>query len=171
MEFSWTILLILIFILSLLFSFTIEENTLKICYWLVVFLFGLTIFNIILSVQYYIQLRNDPGIKGPRGPPGRKGPIGLPGVCAVDDDCGKNTCRKKITEAVREAFPEIESSCMDNVEECMSDDQRILVQIINKEIDKLETNCKASNDPVSVFVSKIRPQIAELGGNGKASAE
>jgi hypothetical protein len=171
MEFSWTILLLLIFILSLLFSFTIEENTLKICYWLVIFLFALTIFNIILSVQYYIQLRNDPGIKGPRGPAGRKGPIGLPGVCAIDDDCGKESCRKKIKEAVQEAFPEIENSCLENVEECMSDDQRILVKVIQKEIDKLEANCKASEDPVSVFVNKIRPQITELGGNGKASAD
>ncbi len=171
MEFSWTILLILIFILSLLFSFTIEENTLKICYWLVVFLFGLTIFNIILSVQYYIQLRNDPGIKGPRGPPGRKGPIGLPGVCAIDDECGKDSCRKKITEAVQDAFPEIDGNCLTNVEECMSEDQKTLVRVIQKEIDKLEGKCKTTDDPVSVFVNKIRPQIAALGGNGKASAE
>ncbi len=171
MGFSWTVLLILIFILSLLFSFTIEENTLKICYWLVVFLFGLTIFNIILSVQYYIQLRNDPGIKGPRGPPGRKGPMGLPGVCAIDSDCGKETCGKKIKEAVQEAFPEIETSCLDNVNECMSDDQRFLVQVIKKEMNKLEAQCKYANEPVSVFINKIRPQIAELGGNGKASAE
>jgi hypothetical protein len=53
----------------------------------------------------------------------------------------------------------------------MSDDQRILVKVIQKEIDKLEANCKASEDPVSVFVNKIRPQITELGGNGKASAD
>jgi hypothetical protein len=124
-----------------------------------------------MFIQYYIELRNDPGIKGPRGPPGRKGPMGLPGVCAIDDECGKDSCRKKITEAIQEAFPEIESSCLDNVEECMSDDQRVLVQVIKKEIDKLEANCKASDDPVSVFVNKVRPQIALLGDNGKASAD
>ena len=100
MTFSWTILLIVIFIITLLFSFTIEVSTLKICYWLVVFLLGLTIFNIILSVSYYIKLRNDPGVKGPRGPPGRQGPRGIPGTCSISDECNKDYCRTKIVAII-----------------------------------------------------------------------
>ena len=171
MSFIWTLLLIIIFILTLLFSFTIEEGTLKICYWLVVFLLGLTIFNIILSVQYYIKLRNDPGIKGPRGPSGRKGPKGQPGVCSMEDECGKDTCRKKIQDAVKIAFPEIDSECIENVNQCMSPDQKEQVAILNKQIDALEKQCKASTDPVSVFINKIKPQITKLAGNGNTTDE
>ena len=167
--FSWTILLVFIFIVSLLFSLLIEENTLKICYWLVIFLLALAIFNIILSVQYYIKLRNDPGIKGPRGPAGRKGPKGIPGVCSMEDECGSDNCRKKIIEAVSQAYPEIDYRCLEDVQQCLSVDQREKSNILKKEIDILESKCKNSNDPVNVFVSRIKPQLDELSKNGNAS--
>ncbi len=169
MSFMWTLLLIIIFIITLLFSFTIEEGTLKICYWLVVFLLGLTIFNIILSVQYYIKLRNDPGIKGPRGPPGRKGPKGLPGTCSITAECGADICRKKIEEAVKVAFPEIDIKCLSDIKECSSPDQKAQVMVLNKQIDILEKQCKTSGDPVSVFIEKIKPQITALSGNGNTT--
>ena len=169
MTFMWTLLLIIIFILTLLFSFTIEEGTLKICYWLVVFLLGLTIFNIILSVQYYIKLRNDPGIKGPRGPQGRKGPKGLPGVCSVSADCDAFNCRKKIEDVVKIAFPEIDSKCISDIKECKSPDQKAQVMILNKQIDILEKQCKTSGDPVNAFIEKIKPQITRLAKNGNTT--
>lgn len=170
MSFIWTLLLIIIFILTLLFSFTIEEGTLKICYWLVVFLLGLTIFNIILSVQYYIKLRNDPGIKGPRGPSGRKGPKGQPGVCSMENECGTDVCRKKIQDAVKIAFPEIDS-CIDDINQCMSPDQKEQVSILNKQIDILEKQCKTSGQPVNIFINKIKPQIIKMANNGSTTEE
>ena len=169
MEFSWTLLLIVVFVISLIFSLTIEERTLKICFWLVMFLLGLTVFNIYLSIQYYIELRNDPGLKGPRGPPGRKGPKGIPGVCTVEAECETGKCREKIVEAVQSAYPEIEPDCLSDLKMCMSSDQKEKVIILNKEIDKLEAKCKTSTDPVGVFVTKIRPQIEALAGNGNAN--
>lgn len=169
MTFSWTILLIVIFIITLLFSFTIEESTLKICYWLVVFLLALTIFNIMLSIQYYVQLRNDPGIKGPRGPPGRKGPEGLPGVCTVEDQCGVDTCRPRIVEIVKGVFPEIK--CIDNIKYCDNDDKAQQAILLNQQIDILEAKCKESQDPVSVFINKIRPQIDAMASNGNANSD
>ena len=137
MIFSWTILIIIIFIVTLIFSFTIEERTLKICFWLVIFLLALTIFNIVLSINYYIELRNDPGIKGPRGPPGRKGPKGIPGVCSMETECGYDKCREKIIQTVQLAYPELEGECLKNAEQCLSSDQKEKVIILQKEIDKL----------------------------------
>ena len=165
----WTLLLIVVFIVSLIFSFTIEEQTLKICFWLVMFLLALTVFNIALSIQYYIQLRNDPGIKGPRGPPGRKGPKGLPGTCSISAECGVDLCRKKIEDVVKIAFPEIDVKCLSNINECSSPDQKAQVMILNKQIDILEKQCKTSSDPVSVFIEKIKPQIASLSSNGNTT--
>jgi hypothetical protein len=170
MSFIWSVLLIIIFLITLIFSFSIEEGTLKICYWLVVFLLGLTIFNIILSFSYYVKLRNDPGIKGPRGPPGRKGPKGIPGMCAMEDECGRDSCRSKIEEAVKLAFPDIDGKCLSKLDQCQSPDQKEQITIISSQIDKLEALCKQSTDPVSIFVSGIKPQIAEMSGNGNATA-
>jgi hypothetical protein len=168
--FSWTLLLIIIFIITLIFSLTIEEKTLKICFWLVMFLLALTIFNIILSVQYYIELRNDPGIKGPRGPPGRKGPKGSPGNCSLDTECGTDKCRERIIKAVQDAYPELDPGCITDAKQCLSDDQKEKANIIRKEIDKLESKCKLSQDPVNVFIDKIKPQLQYLTSNGQASS-
>jgi hypothetical protein len=170
MIFSWTLLLIVIFIITLIFSFTIEEKTLKICYWLVVFLLALTVFNIVLSIQYYVELRNDPGIKGPRGPPGRKGPKGIPGVCSMETECGVDKCRERIVQAVQSAYPEINSNCLKDAQQCLSNDQKEKVIILQKEIDKLEAKCKNTADPINVFISKIKPQLELLTGNGKAAS-
>lgn len=166
MSFSWTLLLIIIFIISLLFSFTIEEKTLKICYWLVIFLLALTIFNIILSVQYYIDLRNQRGIKGPRGPKGKKGPKGVSGVCALEDECGISNCRHKIVQVVQNAYPELEPKCLDDIKMCSSPDQKEKVMVLQKEIAKLEKECQNTTDPINIFIQKIEPQIESLGGNG-----
>jgi hypothetical protein len=165
---SWTLLLIIVFITSMIFSFTIEEKTLKICFWLVMFLLGLTLFNIILSIQYYIELRNDPGLKGPRGPAGRKGPKGMPGVCSVDVECGTEKCRERILKALQAAYPEIDPGCLANANQCLSNDQKEKVGVLTKEVDKLEAKCKLSQDPVNIFVDKIKPQLQYLTGNGKA---
>jgi hypothetical protein len=169
MSFFWTLLLIIIFVITLMFSFTIEEGTLKICYWLVVFLLGLTIFNIILSVSYYIKLRNDPGVKGPRGPPGRQGPRGIPGTCSISDECNKDYCRTKIEDAVKLAFPEIDGACLSDVQQCMSPDQKEQVMVLKKQIDTLESQCKKSKEPVSSFINKIKPQIQKLSTNGNTT--
>lgn len=165
-SFSWTFLLIIVFVISLLVSFTIEDKTLKICYWLVVFLLALTIFNIILSIQYYIDLRNQEGIRGPRGPPGRKGAVGSPGVCGLADQCGIDNCHERIYTEIQSAYPEIEPDCLRDAKMCQSQDQKEKVSVLQKEINKLVTKCKTSKDPINTFLRKIRPQIEEMTENG-----
>jgi hypothetical protein len=165
-SFSWTLLLIIVFIISLLVSFTIEDNTLKICYWLVVFLLALTVFNIILSIQYYIDLRNQEGIRGPRGPPGRKGSSGSQGVCGLADKCGLDNCQDRIFDEMQSAYPEINPECLRDAKMCNSPDQKEKVKVLQKEIDTLVNKCKTSKDPLNVFLKKIRPHIESLGENG-----
>jgi hypothetical protein len=165
-SFTWTLILIIVFIISLLVSFTIEDNTLKICYWLVVFLLALTIFNIILSVQYYIDLRNQEGIRGPRGAPGRKGPPGPQGVCGVSDKCGLDNCQDRILDEIQNAYPEINPECLRDVKMCNSSDQKEKASVLQKEIETLVNKCKTSKDPLNAFLDKIRPHIESLGENG-----
>jgi len=165
-SFLWTLLLIVVFVMSLLVSFTIEDKTLKICYWLVVFLLALTIFNIILSIQYYIDLRNQEGIRGSRGPPGRKGSIGSPGVCGLADKCGIDNCQERILAEIQAAYPEIEPDCLRNAKMCQSQDQKEKVGVLQREMSKLVNKCKTSKDPLNTFLRKIRPQIEGMAENG-----
>ena len=72
MELS-TFLIILIFaVIFISIGFMIPETKYKIAYYMILMLLFLSVLNIYLSVVYYIQLRNDPGIPGPQGSKGVK---------------------------------------------------------------------------------------------------
>jgi hypothetical protein len=60
-----TALVILVFaILFISIGFMIPETKYKVAYYMILALLTFSILNIYLSVVYYIQLRNDPGIPG-----------------------------------------------------------------------------------------------------------
>ena len=90
MDLSTFIILIVILVVLIVISLFIEDRTYRIYYFLVVALGFLTFLNCYLGVIYYIKLRNEPGIQGPRGPKGDKGPSGAKGKCVLTDKCGFN---------------------------------------------------------------------------------
>ena len=79
--------------LGIIIGQTINDIQLKLCYWLILFLFFITVTNIYITLHFYKKLREDPGIKGPRGDPGESGPKGSDGVCSLSTSCNINDCK------------------------------------------------------------------------------
>ena len=88
METTTFVILAIIIVVAIVISLFIEDKTYKIYYFLVLALGFLTFLNCYLGVIYYIKLRNEPGIPGPRGPKGDKGPTGSKGKCVLTEKCG-----------------------------------------------------------------------------------
>jgi len=72
---------------------TINNIQLKFCYWLILLLFFITVTNIYITLHFYRKLREDTGIKGPRGDSGEPGPKGSNGVCGLSTSCNINDCK------------------------------------------------------------------------------
>lgn len=87
MQFTTILILVIIYLILLILSMFIENRTYKMYYFLIVILGTLTFLNIYLAFHYYVKLRNDPGIPGPRGPKGDPGPRGKKGDCDINATC------------------------------------------------------------------------------------
>lgn len=140
--------LIVLFFLAILLNSFIESGKLKIMYWLVVILLFVSIFNIYLTTNYYIKLRNNPGIRGERGDPGLQGDKGSRGVCVINTKCmGTEQCRdlidKKIlemsTKYISEEYPEIIQKKNDGVK--LNSRETNIHNKVNNLADIVETKC------------------------------
>lgn len=87
MQFTTILILVIIYLILLILSMFIENRTYKMYYFLIIILGTLTFLNIYLAFHYYVKLRNDPGIPGPRGPKGDPGPRGKKGSCDINSEC------------------------------------------------------------------------------------
>lgn len=161
---NFALILITIFIVLLVFSFFIEDSNLRLCYWLVVMLLALTIFNIILSWTYYTRLRNEPGIPGPRGPPGEKGSKGVKGVCSISEKCRIEGCKDKIVDIAGNVFPQVSKMCIKSGK-CRSK-EKSLGRAIHDTVRKLAIRCEKTKMAEPDFMKKIRPSLARLEEDG-----
>lgn len=82
------LLVVLIYVILLSFSYLIEETKYKIYYFAIIVLATLVFLNIYIGIVYYTKLRNELGVPGPPGPKGEKGPTGSKGKCIATDKCG-----------------------------------------------------------------------------------
>jgi hypothetical protein len=82
------LLVALIYVILISFSYLIEETNYKIYYFAIIVLATLVFLNIYIGIIYYTKLRNEPGVPGPPGPKGDKGPSGAKGKCIATDKCG-----------------------------------------------------------------------------------
>lgn len=155
---NFALIIVLIFIVLLIFSFFIEDSNLKLCYWLVVMLLALTIFNIILSYTYYTRLREEPGVQGPRGPAGDPGPKGNPGVCTVSEKCNIQGCKQKIVDMAHDIFPNVSKRCLGNAHKC-SNKELSLGKPLNATVKKLTLRCQKTKMAEPDFMKSIRPII------------
>ena len=87
MDITTFLILVTIYLVLIVISMFIEDKQYKIYYFAIVVLGTLCFLNVYLSVIYYVKLRNEAGIPGPRGAPGAKGAIGGKGKCAVGESC------------------------------------------------------------------------------------
>ena len=92
---------------GMLFGTSIKDENLKICFYLSFLLIVIGLINLNLAVVFYIKLRNERDIEGPRGERGDKGPKGFPGRCELnlDADCAIKNCRPKITDRLMKQCP------------------------------------------------------------------
>ena len=63
---------------AMLIGVSIKDQNMKICFYLSFMLIVIGLINLNLAVTFYIKLRNERGIEGPRGERGDKGPKGFP---------------------------------------------------------------------------------------------
>ena len=153
------VILMILLIILIIISYQIHDFSLRICYWLIISLVGITSLNIFLAMSYYKKLRNKKGIPGPKGPMGLTGPKGFEGKCTVSDKCGIENCRDKIKREAEFLFPK-EVSEMD--EPNLDDNRKREIQPLVNLIDQITDKCKKSKLKESDFMRKIRPRFEKL---------
>ena len=137
----------------------IPDPTFRVAYYMIIALLFLASLNIYLSVVYYIQLRNTPGIQGQIGNKGPKGVKGNAGKCSFSQKCGiDNTeMRGKIINIANEMY-NIDTKCLDSptLNNCRND-QDILDQArpINAQINMLEQIAYSTTMTQDDFMAKL----------------
>lgn len=155
------LIIVIILIVFIVISLFIEEFRLKLAYWLVVVLFVLSITNMYMSIVYYIKLREDPGIPGPRGAKGDQGPSGDIGKCTFSDKCGIENCEEKIYNIASDYYSSIPLECLKDNTKCNENDAEKALPITNQ-INMLIEECKKTQTAESDFILRITPVIANM---------
>ena len=158
-------ILLILFIIFFGISFMIQDFKYRVCYYMVLALLFLASLNIYLSVVYYIQLRNTPGIQGPIGNKGPQGMTGSTGKCNFSQTCGIQAPRQNIIiPAAMTMYPDIPRNCLDTptLSNC-NNDQNILDQAIpvNDQINMLEQIAQSSSMTENDFKEKINVCITD----------
>lgn len=157
--FYWLYSVLYIFLTIIISSLIIEQN-LKLIFFLIMFLLYISVYNIFITFEYYIKLRNNPGIKGDRGDPGEAGQDGNNGVCTMAKGCGIADCRKLIVDELSKNFPQyktIRRKISKSIE--LSNNEKKQLRQINTYIDILIPQCEQASD-VSSFRTIISDTIS-----------
>jgi hypothetical protein len=157
MEVSTFLVLLIIVLILISIGFMIPESTYKVAYFMIVCLLGLTILNVYMSIIYYIQLRNDPGVPGTVGKKGPTGVKGLPGKCTFTQSCEIVNARDKIVTVANTMYG-ISKDCIDNPSINTCGDQDTLEQAvpINQQINMLEQIAYSTTMAEPDFMTKIQ---------------
>ena len=137
----------------------IPDPKYRVAYYMILALLFLASLNIYLSIVYYIQLRNTPGVQGQIGKKGPKGVKGSSGKCSFSETCGVDsaTIRPKIITIANEMY-NIDTKCLDapTLKNC-GNDQDILDQArpINAQINMLEQIAYSTSMTQEDFMSKL----------------
>ena len=135
---------ILYVFLAIILSQFIEGRNLKFMYWMIMILLFITCMNIYMTINYYIKLRNNPGIKGEKGEPGEQGEKGSNGVCVIDTKCVDiYDCRQLIEDKIEEKnkqFRDILSKQRQNI--LLNNKEKEIFENIMQYVDILERKCK-----------------------------
>ena len=123
-----------------------------------VVLLTLCVLNIYLSVVYYIQLRNEPGLSGSQGAKGPQGSKGVAGQCSFEKTCDIKDARTKILGIAKDMYG-IPIECLDTptLANC-SNNQDTLDQAvpINAQVNMLEQIAYSTTMGEGDFMSKLK---------------
>jgi hypothetical protein len=157
MELSTFLILLIFAVIFISIGFMIPETKYKIAYFMILMLLCLSILNIYLSVVYYIQLRNDPGIPGEQGSKGVRGAKGSPGKCSFSEKCGIQNARTIILNTANQMY-DIPQDCLDKPSLTTCKDQNTLDEAmpINKQINMLEKIAYSTTMSQKDFESKLK---------------
>ena len=162
MELTTFLILLIISLIFIAIGFMIPEIKYKIAYFLILCLFGLTILNVYLSIVYYIQLRNDPGVPGDIGVKGKQGVKGIPGKCSFTESCKFENARDKILNVANTMY-NIPKTCLDNptLQTCSNQDTLEEAIPINTQINMLEEIAYKTTMSEEDFMAKINVCIQD----------
>ena len=157
MDLSTFLILVIIVLILISIGFMIPETKYKIAYFMVICLFGLTVLNVYLSIVYYIQLRNDPGVPGKIGTKGPTGVKGVPGKCSFTESCSIKDARSKIIKIANTMY-NISEACIDTPtrETCQNQDTLEEAIPITKQIDMLEKIAYSTKMTERDFMTKLQ---------------
>ena len=143
--------------LTIIIGQLLIDQKLKIIFFLVMFLLYVSCYNIYITFEYYIKLRNNPGIKGDRGDPGERGTQGSDGVCSMAKNCGISNCRKLITDTISDKIPEynvIRKKQRKNIE--LNSKEKKQLGNINQYIDILIPQCETYNSTTGNSIDEFK---------------
>ena len=163
MELTTLLIILIIFIIFFSISFMIQDIKYRVSYYMILALLFLATLNIYLSIIYYIQLRNNPGVPGQVGAKGPLGVKGNPGICSFSEVCGIAEPRTKILNIANTMYG-INKKCLDipTLNNC-DNNQDTLDQArpINTQISMLEQIAFSTTMAESDFMSKIKVCITD----------
>ena len=161
-----TLLILLIFaVIFISIGFMIPETKYKIAYFMILMLLFLSVLNIYLSVVYYIQLRNDPGIPGTQGAKGKQGAKGVPGKCSFSEKCGINDARNIILNTANTMY-NIPQECLDKPSLKTCKDQNTLDEAmpVAAQINMLEKIAYSTTMSQADFENKLKVCLQDSNG-------
>ena len=129
-------------------------------YYMIMFLLYLSIYNIKTSINYYINLRNNKGLRGDRGKPGDIGLKGTDGSCINTEGCGLMNCRKLISDEIskdNDDYNEIQEKIENN--EKLTPDEKGRNDTFTNYIDILLPICENYDKGVDEFRKEIRKSL------------
>jgi hypothetical protein len=159
MNIGTLLVVIFIYIILAIISLYFTDFRLKIAYWFVVALGTLTVINIYLSITYYISLRNEVGVPGPRGTKGDPGPVGDVGKCTLSETCGIQNCEDKLYAIAANIYPNMSRTCISDPNTCGDVATKEKAIPLNKLFNQLINECKTTKMPEDEFMRRIRPQM------------
>ena len=157
MDLSTLLIILIIFIIFFSISFFISETKFRIAYYMILALLFLSGLNIYLSIVYYIQLRNTPGVAGTQGDKGPTGVKGAPGKCSFSETCEIKDARNEILKVANRMY-NIPIECLDNptLASCgNSQDTLDQAMPINAQINMLEEIAFSTKMGKKDFMNKI----------------
>ena len=137
---------------AMLIGVSIKDQNMKICFYLSFMLIVIGLINLNLAVTFYIKLRNEKGIEGPRGERGDKGPKGFPGRCELnlDANCEIKNCRPKITDRLMKQCPHYgETVSKRDVDRTVEENK--MLSKYNRWIDEISKQCGSHQDEEQFF--------------------
>jgi hypothetical protein len=157
MNLTSLLIILIVFVIFFSISFMIQDMKYRVSYYMILALLFLASLNIYLSIVYYIQLRNTPGVQGQIGAKGPKGVKGNTGKCSFSEKCGITDARTKILNIANQMY-NIDVACLDNpsLDKCKND-QDILDQArpINTQINMLEKIAYSTTMAEKDFMDKL----------------